>query len=44
MCAPAGVRAGYIGVVNRSQEEIDKNVPVQELRAREASFFQEKYP
>ena len=34
---------GYVGVVNRSQEELESNASVQDLRTREAEFFEEHY-
>lgn len=37
------LRRGYVGVVNRSQQDILNNIPMSEARAKEASFFR-KHP
>jgi replication fork clamp-binding protein CrfC len=33
------LKLGYIGVVNRSQSEIDKRIPVEQARKKEREFF-----
>ena len=33
--------AGYIGVINRSQNDINENTPIEEIREREARYFAE---
>jgi replication fork clamp-binding protein CrfC len=35
------LKLGYIGVVNRSQKEINERIPIAEVRKRERKFFDE---
>ena len=43
-CIVVPVKLGIIGVVNRSQHDINTNKSIQEAAKDEMIFFQRKYP